>query len=234
MRNKSGLLSVVSIALLLAGSTVWATGLDTNDPLLPPTDGEYVSPGPQYLEYNGGSIEIVLDEIVYRALAVPPPVRSNAGPDEDEVFECTVTGMAHVTILGTPWPVTPFTLEGLSMWRVFNKVGNETGLFDAEITSLDLISNQIEGPGSLFVTLIVRESPTYASMGQVAITDIGGGQYHIDSFFDVFTEVTVDGGQSFMAASAPVHIELVPEPATLAVLVLGGAALLRRKRPGCS
>ena len=54
----------------------------------------------------------------------------------------------------------------------------------------------------------------------------GGGGYQIDSFFDVFTELSVDGGQSFVPAFNPTHLvssqTIVPEPATwtLAVMVL--------------
>ena len=40
----------------------------------------------------------------------------------------------------------------------------------------------------------IRESPTLASLGETYIMDIGGGLYDIDSFFDVFTELSVDGG----------------------------------------
>jgi hypothetical protein len=58
-------------------------------------------------------------------------------------------------------------------------------------------------------TVEIRESPAIASEGQTIITDIGGGLYHIDSFFDVFTELSVDGGQSWIAATDSVRMELV-------------------------
>ena len=41
--------------------------------------------------------------------------------------------------------------------------------------------------------ILIREDPAQASVGQTTITDLGGGLYHIDSFFDVFTELSVDG-----------------------------------------
>ena len=41
---------------------------------------------------------------------------------------------------------------------------------------------------------MVRESPTLASLGQTTITDIGGGSFKIDSFFDIFTKLSLDNG----------------------------------------
>jgi len=37
----------------------------------------------------------------------------------------------------------------------------------------------------------VRESPTLQSTGQTTITDQGSGLVRIDSFFDVFTELSL-------------------------------------------
>jgi hypothetical protein len=79
----------------------------------------------------------------------------------------------------------------------------------------------------------VRESPTLRSSGMVAITDEGGGMYRIDSFFDVFTELSVDGGQTWLPdVAGPHHMTLVPEPSTLLLLALGGIALARKVRRG--
>ena len=52
MRNKLRLLSVVGIALLLAGATSWAAGLDTNTADLP-ADGVYVSEVDPFAAYAG-------------------------------------------------------------------------------------------------------------------------------------------------------------------------------------
>ena len=48
---------------------------------------------------------------------------------------------------------------------------------------------------------LIRESPTRQSLGQTQITDLGGGQFRIDSFFDVFTELSVDGGQTWLPST---------------------------------
>ena len=49
-----------------------------------------------------------------------------------------------------------------------------------------------------------RESPTLASTGKTAISPAPGGGYIIDSFFDVFTELSMDNGNTWLAStSAP-------------------------------
>ena len=85
--------------------------------------------------------------------------------------------------------------------------------------------------------MMLRESPTLQSPGLTQITDQGGGVFRIDSFFDIFTELSMDGGQSWTPGIGPLHIELnssasVPAPGTLALLGIGLAGLLLRRRAG--
>ena len=87
--------------------------------------------------------------------------------------------------------------------------------------------------GSLPAGTMIRESPTLQSTGQTTITNIGGGLFKIDSFFDVFTELSIDGGATWMpSTTGPGHVTLVPEPASLSLLAAGlvGLAGLRRRR----
>jgi hypothetical protein len=60
-----------------------------------------------------------------------------------------------------------------------------------------------------------------SSEGKKKVKDVGGGQYVFDSFFDVFTELSVDGGPFAPQTSEAVRMELrrVPEPAQWLVLV---------------
>jgi len=90
-----------------------------------------------------------------------------------------------------------------------------------------MLAMNLSGGGAL-----VRESPTLPSLGRTTITDQGGGLYRIDSFFDVFTELSLDGGQTWMPSSGSTLVELVPEPSSLFLIALGGFALpfLRPRR----
>ncbi len=75
---------------------------------------------------------------------------------------------------------------------------------------------------------MIRESPTRASNGQTTANSVPGG-YAIDSFFDIYTEASLDGGQTWVASLESVRMESVPEPATLTVLALGALAMIRRR-----
>jgi len=82
-------------------------------------------------------------------------------------------------------------------------------------------------------TVLIRESPTLASTGHTTLTAVSGG-YTVDSFFDVFTEISLDGGNSWIPDSlGPVHVLYeCPEPGTTSIglLGLGLAGLLRMHR----
>jgi hypothetical protein len=73
--------------------------------------------------------------------------------------------------------------------------------------------------------MILRESPTLTSLGQHVLTPLPDGGLNINSFFDVFFELSLDGSP-FVTADGPVRldiIDIVPEPGTASVL---GAAVL--------
>ena len=96
-----------------------------------------------------------------------------------------------------------------------NKGTDQTGTFQTEILSMSL-SGDVGG-----VSLEIRESPSLASPGQVRVLDIGSGLYQIDSFFDVFVELSVDGGPFQPQTNEAARVQLVPEPGRLLMLLTG-------------
>ena len=209
---KTYLITILTISALLAMSTAGSAQLVTPSPDLPP-DGDYVSPD-EYHTYL--AMGIVLDDPSHdRFLNV---VRTPLGPDELESFDSDFSAVEVGMGLG------PMMLTGPVQVITSGKVGNTTGTFDTEIIAMSLTSNTPLG------VITVRQDPNRATLGQTTITDIGGGLYQIDSFFDVFTELSVDGGASWIPSDTSTHMRLTPEPATLALMLMGAVALLRGRR----
>src|SRR5205807_2775271 len=82
----------------------------------------------------------------------------------------------------------------------------DTRYFDTEMLSLSL-----QGLGG---NILFRESPTLPSLGKLrespTLQSTGQTAYRIGSFFDVFTELSLDGGQTWTPANDPITVTLVP------------------------
>ena len=237
--------AALAVGILGTAATSQAT-LITNSANLPPA-GVYLSTDIHAI-YGGPALQFLLTLPEHAPIAAQVDRRSGGGTlglgtpaDEIETFGSTLTAMMDVTvngnsITGGPQPISASGGFGSVQVLTQNKIGNVTGTFNTEMLQLNLSGNSPLGP------FMIRESPTLQSTGQTSIQDIGGGQFQIDSFFDVFTELSIDGGASWMpshdAANAPYsgHVTLepiggVPEPGTLAWGAAMGLCLgLRRAR----
>ena len=80
-----------------------------------------------------------------------------------------------------------------------------TQFFDTEMLALSISGGGLPGG------MMIRESPTKASLGRTTIRPDPGGGYRIGSFFDIFTEMSTDGGQTWLAVqSGPATLQLRP------------------------
>ena len=112
----------------------------------------------------------------------------------------------------------PVILQGPVTTVVRGKGGATTGSWDTEILSMDL-SGDVGG-----IPIEIRESPSLPSPGETRVEDIGGGEFRIDSFFDVFTELSIDGGPFQPQVNEATRMDL-PEPG-LSLGVLSALPLL--------
>jgi hypothetical protein len=217
-----------ALALASAGShQAKADGIITPNPGLPPTgaiggQAGYLNVGPPVvydnvpIDNSGVNVTIALSHIdhgVFTGINV-----TTSGPNETESFNSTLTGLASV--VGGPQDV-PFTLNGPVSVEAFGKAGMTTGTFATQMLSMDMTGNVLGLPAEVTLT-------TTPTTGSTTITDIGGGYFHITSFFDVFTELSLDAGPFIPQTSGGngngsehVVLQTVPEPSAL---VLGAIA----------
>jgi hypothetical protein len=200
--------------------------------MLSPTDAV---PTPRGLYEGDNTVYFPIGVVVTNVQLIPSPGAPSYAPPApggtiignsffDIFTEVSLDGggtFAPMTVLSAPTAVQ-MTSAG---------AGGGTRSFDTEMLQLNISG------GTLPPGVMIRESPTRASTGRHSATDVSGGTYQIDSFFDIFTELSVDGGQTWMLAvdtqggASPMHMVLTPEPATMTLLGLGSlVALIRRKR----
>ncbi len=215
---KKTLFNLLFATFLVVGTPAlsWAGPCIQTNPGLPPGDlCEYVGDQHQYPGFN-------IDDPIHDAFR-DSQIFGNEDLDGDLLFDDT-REIFNSDFSGLFQGITPFTLVGSVEVHLFDYNDGDLGTFQTEIVAMDLSGDV----GGNFVE--IRESLTQASTGVTSITDIGGGLFQIDSFFDVFTEVQINGG-GWIASVGSTRMVLTPEPATLAVFGSGLVLLgLRRRR----
>jgi hypothetical protein len=149
------------------------------------------------------------------------------GPDEFVVLNEVVTG--DLSAAGVP--IGSFLVTGPLDLTLFGRSGpNDTGTFSATVTAEDYQGSI--GGASLEITL----DPSQTSTAQITITPLEGEPplFRIDSFFDIFSQISIDGSAPIPIGGFPITGVAAPEPATPALLGLPLVALagLRRRRAG--
>ncbi len=219
----TGLAAAASLFIGISFAQAAGPGVDTNNPQLPPP-GIYLSPSDVHAMYSGGALSIVLSAVQHQPFAGQIIDRHDDGAgNEIETFNSGMSGM--VSVNGSP--EQPANGTGPVTTKVFGKTGNIVGTFQTEMLSMSITGTSPFGP------FMLRESPTLQSTGQTSIAPIGGGMFHINSFFDVFTELSIDGGATWIPSSGSTHVDLFPDPeptGAAMLLVVGFGAIARRRR----
>jgi hypothetical protein len=200
-----------------------AQGVDSPSPNLPPADGHYVSPTEAHQIYTAATVDIF--NINHHGFDFNAPPPTDPGIKRHETFNSILEG--DFTIGGGP--VNHFSVPapvGVDLTKISGAPGSVLGQYQTEMVLLNINLGGV----------LIRESPSRPSLGLTTISDAGGGLFHIDSFFDIFTELSLDGGANWIPSDASGRVNLVaetPEPSSLALMAIGfgtGAMVLIRRR----
>jgi PEP-CTERM motif len=199
-------------------------------------------------------VHIVADSVVADNDVIPNPLQDYNGSGAGAVFPIPMKAIkdpgVHITALdgqvpqltaGGDWTVDSFfdityridfqvndgpVMEAIGTGNA-HVVGTAPGGVEPRVFDMEMLEMNLSGEIDPTTPFLLRESPTESSTGVTTLTSLGGGQYQIDSFFDIFTELSLDGGNTWTPAVAQ-----VPEPSTFVLMTLAGlsALFLRRRR----
>lgn len=162
-----------------------ANGLTSKN--IPPCDTAYDI---EYLGFMHAKYGNLLDltnpfHYAFSNCYVPPSVIAQAMIDS---FGSMTQATVHV--FGGPTFVMTAPAQCMVQVTMTGQTGN-TSYYDNEMLMLNISG------GNLPAGYKIRLSPSHASTGQTTITDVGG-LYNITSYFDVWTEISIDNGMTWI------------------------------------
>ena len=234
----------LALGILSMAATSQAS-LITSTTGLPPA-GVYLSTDVHGI-YAGPALDYILTLPMHAPIVAEIGKRSGGngspgGPnDEIETFGSNLDAMIEIKDRATGNTVVPNAPIhasgpfGSVQTIVFghNLSPDGTGTFQTEMLALSLSGTYLGAP------FMIRESPTKQSTGVTSVVPLPGGGFQIDSFFDIFTELSLDGGTTWMpdtdsvATGQRVTLEGVPEPTSMSLLAAGAIGVMgfiRRRR----
>jgi hypothetical protein len=133
----------------------------------------------------------------------------------------TPPALGNSSIYQSPNTFVTFELsqDGGQTWSTGSAIGSvqtkithtsntgSTAQFDTEMLALNLSGNS---PGFPF-TVMIRESPTLQSLGRHTLRNSPQG-FLVSSFFDVFLELSTDGGATWVPASRSIRVQVANPP----------------------
>ncbi len=200
------------LLLLLAPPACSGTSGDPTGPgvqvgleSLPAAGAAYHGEAPH--RFLDGSAELTCSSHGQFTAAVPPPATQGATVTSD--YSATFKGRLVLAPPLVPTAVThPLSVQARMVERItLAGTRGAARTFDTELMSFEL------GGSTTPAGAMVRESPSRASTGRTTVTVLSGGQFRIESFYDVWLELSLDGGGTWHAADGVVRMTLgLPTP----------------------
>lgn len=141
--------------------------------------------------------------------SLPDPV---PGPMTIHTFGSLVD--VNVTGMGSFFDIPATVTVSVQYDHTYNDGGVDINRYNTEMLALDIL-----GPG-----FMLRESPTLASTGFTE-SKFEGGVWYVQSFFDVYMELSMDGGATWIPDSEAPCKMVVPETASTAIVAGLGLVL---------
>lgn len=188
MPNAHGRLFATLFACIFAGA-VLAQGTFPS-PNLPPPPGTYISPQLFHILFANGIIIDDPSHDKFQPTTPPPPPGGTQIHNFSSIIRCNVELPS-----GARFPVF---MNCVTVVRVH---GNPPGP-DPTVRTFDTEMLALNGSFTMGgMTWMIRESPSRPSRGQTNIRALSTGEFRIDSFFDIFTELSMDGGASWIPST---------------------------------
>ena len=176
-------------------------GIVVSEVILPAPGAAYH--GGTHVFLNGGARLTCSSHGGFTSSVAPP---RTAGTTAIADYRATFTGELALEPPAVSSPaVFPIAQQVHMVERI--ALGERRGreqVLETEIVALDL-----QGPG-LPNGVLVRESPELVSSGRTSIAPLEGGRFRVESYYDVWLEISLDGGRSWNRAEAAVRMSIAP------------------------
>ncbi len=195
----------------------------------------------------GGAIDIEMVSLSLRSsqpMVVSPPNPSSGQFVVDSFFDITydiiaTNGNTPSTHVVDSFFDIAYSMEVTPRQPEILPTGEESRSFDTEMIAMNLSGSHpidLTGDPDFDLAIQLVEGFDPGLDGHVTILKLAGGgnTFQVDSFFDVFVELSIDGGPPVASAQDSqlrlAHSAIVPEPSTFGMLAFGLLAAMLAKR----
>lgn len=198
----AAILMLGTLACSGPGGDPMGPGVEVGEDSLPPAGSAYHGGTPH--RFMGGSAELTCSSHGGFTAAVAPPT-TQSGTVRSDYFATFEGQLVLEPPLVASTVTHPLSLQ-VHMGELITLAGTQgtTRTFDTELATFEL------GGSTAPAGVMIRESPSVASPGRATITALSGDRYRVETYYDVWLELSLDGGGTWHPADNAVHMTLGP------------------------